>query len=218
VEPGKKYRLGDHEWVVAMRPSADAPRLIVQLFYDSSEAGADQQLNQFRTIVRNKIQMLAQSISIRNPLCKYVADLRVERAPRQLASSPNAMLAEWKSSGSLLFLYGMLFSEGSNVFVRSQPYFGELAGEADGSNIHIDLRIHADEFAQTADTHSLALLYALAMDARRRGQPDDVVLLFLGEAVSTAQGLDSTLRGVLPLKQALENALKRMGAPAKEIL
>lgn len=219
VEADKEYRLGDALWIVAMRPSANAPRLIVQLFdYASSEAGSEQQLAQFHTIVRNKIQMLAQSISIRNPLCKYVADLRVERTARQLASSPNATLAEWKSSGALLFLSGLLFRRESDVIVRSQPFFGELGGDTDISRVQIDLRIHVDEFGQTTDTHSLALLYALAMDARRRGQPNDVVLLFLGEAVSTAQGLDSTVPGVTLLKNALSDALKGIGAPVKEIL
>ncbi len=219
VEGAKTYRLGDATWVVAMRPGASAPRLIVQLFdYASTEAGSDQQLTQFHTIVRNKFQMLAQSMSIRNPLCKYVADLRVERAPRQLASSPNATLAEWKNSGALLFLSGLFFRRESDVIVRSQPFFGDLGSEADISRIQIDLRIHANEFGRTTDTHSLALLYALAMDARRRGQPTDVVLLFLGEAVSTAQGLDSAVPGVLPLKNALQDALKAIGAPVKDTL
>jgi hypothetical protein len=219
VDAAKPFRLGDAVWTVAMRPTASAPRLIVQLFdYASSEAGSDQQLAQFHTIVRNKFQMLAQSISIRNPLCKYVADLRVERAPRQLASSANATLAEWRNSGALLFLSGLFFRRESDVIVRSQPFFGELGSGADVSRIQIDLRIHADEFGQTTDTHSLALLYALAMDARRRGQPNDVVLSFLGEAVSTAQGLDSTVPGVLPLKNALQDALKGIGAPVKDAL
>lgn len=219
VEPDKDYRLGDARWIVAMRPSATAPRLIVQLFdYATSEGGPEQQLAQFQTIVRNKIQMLAQSISLRSPLCKYVADLRVERTPRQLASSPNATLAEWRSSGALLFLSGLLFRRESDLIVRSQPFFGELGGETDVSRVQIDLRINEDEFGQTTDSHSLALLYALAMDARRRGQSNDVVLVFLGEAVSTAQGLDSSVPGVMMLKNALRDALKGIGAPVPEVL
>ena len=219
VEAAKDFRLGDPLWVVAMRPTATAPRLLVQVFdYASSESGPERPLAQFQTIVRNKIQMLAQSIALRNPLCAYVADLRVERTPRQLASSPNAAMAEWRSSGSLLFLSGLLFRRNADLMVRSQPFFGELSVDADVSRVLLDLRVDADEFGQTTDSHSLALLYALAMDARRRGQPNDVVSVFLGEAVSIAQGLDSGVPGVLPLKKAVRAALEGIGAPVPNML
>lgn len=218
ADAAKHYRLGDARWVVAMRPTATAPRLLVQLFdYASSDGGPEQPLAQFQTIVRNKIQMLAQSIALRNPLCAYVADLRVERTPRQLASSPNAAMAEWRSTGSLLFLSGLLFRRNADLMVRSQPFFGELS-VGDVSRVQIDLRIDADEFSQTTDSHSLALLYALAMDARRRGQPNDVVYVFLGEAVSIAQGLDSTVPGVQLLKNAVRGALEGIGAPVPDLL
>lgn len=219
AEAAKDYRLGDPLWVVAMRPTATAPRLLVQVFdYASSESGPEQPLAQFQTIVRNKIQMLAQSMALRNPLCAYVADLRVERTPRQLASSPSAALSEWRSTGSLLFLSGLLFRRDAALMVRSQPFFGELSVGADVSRVQIDLRIDADEFGQTTDSHSLALLYALAMDARRRGLPNDVVYVFLGEAVSIAQGLDTTVPGVQLLKNALRGALEGIGAPIPEVL
>jgi len=219
VSAAKDYRLGDALWVVAMRPNASAPRLLVQLFdYTSKEAEPEQPLAQFQTIVRNKIQMLAVLIANRNPRCKYVEDLRVERTSRQLASSPNATLAEWRSSGSLLFLSGLLFRHNADLIVRSQPFFGELGVGADFSRVQIDLKVDADEFGQTTDSHSLALLYALGMDARRRGQPNDVVYVFLGEAVSIAKGLDSSVPGVLLLKNHLRAALKGIGAPVPDEL
>ena len=219
VDAAKTFRLGDAEWIVTMRPVATAPRLVVQLFdYATSDASLDQQLGQFHTIVRNKIQMLAQSIATRDPACLYVGDLRVQQTKRQLTSSPSATLAEWRNSGALLFLSGLFFRSGTDPVVRSQPFFGELAGQSDVGRVQIDLAINPDEFARTTDSHSLAVLYALAMDAKRRGQPNTVVLTFLGEAISIASGLDSKVPGVMPLKNAILDALRGMGAPVPEHL
>jgi hypothetical protein len=219
IDDTKTYRLGDAEWLVTMRPVATAPRLVVQLFdYATSDASLDQQLDQFHTIVRNKIQMLAQSIATRDPECVYVGNLRVEQTRRQLTSSPSATLAEWRNSGALLFLSGLFFRSGTDPVVRSQPFFGELAGQSDVSRVQLDLVINPDEFARTTDSHSLAVVYALAMDAKRRGQPNVVVLTFLGEAVSIAQDLDSNVPGVVLLKNAVRDALRGIGAPIPEAL
>lgn len=219
VDAAKTYRLGDAEWLVTMRPVATAPRLVVQLFdYATSDATLDQQLGQFHTIVRNKIQMLAQSIATRDPQCVYVADLRVQQTRRQLTLSASATLAEWRNSGALLFLSGLFFRNGADPVVRSQPFFGELAGPSDVGRVQIDLAVNPDEFARTTDSHSLAVLYALAMDAKRRGQPNAVVITFLGEAMSIASGLDAKVPGVAPLKNAVLDALRAAGAPVPEHL
>jgi hypothetical protein len=218
IDATTTYRLGDAEWVVTMRPSAKAPRLVVQMFaYATSDTSLDQQLDQFHIIVRNKIQMLAQSIATRDAQCVYVEDLRVEQTRRKL-TSPSATLAEWRNSGALLFLSGLFFRRGTDLVVRSQPFFGELAGQADFGRVQLDLAINPDEFARTTDSHSLAVLYALAMDAKRRGQPNVVILTFLGEAVSVAQDLDSKVPGIVLLKKAVRDALRGMGAPVPEAL
>jgi len=62
------------------------------------------------------------------------------------------------------------------------------------------------------------VLYALAMDARRLGRPNDVVLTFLGEAVSVAQSIDSSLPGVAALKAQLRKAIQDLGAPIPPVL
>jgi hypothetical protein len=216
VERDRTYRLGEPRWVIVLRPATTAPRLLIQLFdYAPSEGEQRQRFGQFQSIVRNKIQMLAESLATRHPQCKYVAELRIVRADRQLASSPSEQLAEWRASNALAFFSGLVFRRDADIIVRSQPYFGELAQI---SRLQLDLKVDEQEFSQTTDSHSLALLYALAMDARRLGYSRDVIFTYLGEAVSLARGIDSSTPGITLLKDALRDAFEKMGAPVPEDL
>jgi hypothetical protein len=220
AEPDRTYRLGDAQWLITLRPTKTAPRLLVQVFdYAPSDAQQRQRFGQFQNIVRNKIQMLAESLAARHPECKYVGDLRIVRIDRQLASSPSEMLAEWRATNALAFFSGLVFQKEADIMVRSQPYFGELAIDVPGiSRVQLDLKVDEQEFSQTTDSHSLALLYALAMDARRLGYSRDVVFTYLAEAVSVARGIDSTMPGIALLKRALRSSLEQMGAPVPEDL
>ena len=210
-KPDEVFRLGDARWEVAMRAGATAPRLLVQV-YDYPSGGV--LFDQFYLLVRNKIQVLVDSIKSRcEPQCTYLGDLRVERAGREQPASPNRTLADWRSTNALLFLSGLFFRRDSVDFVSSQPFFGELARNAGELNrVPLELRIDASELGRTTDSHSLALLYALAMDAERVGRPKDIILALLGEAVSIEKGI-SGVPGVSTLKAQLDKALERLGAP-----
>jgi hypothetical protein len=220
ADADQTYTLGDSRWIVALRSAETAPRLLIQLFdYAASEAEPRERFAQFQTIVRNKIQMLVESLAARHPRCRYVADLRIVRADRPLPSSPRETLAEWRDSNALAFFSGLVFRRNADVVVRSQPYFGELVLHVpEISRLQLDLKIDEQEFSQTTDSHSLALLYALAMDARRLGYSHDVIFTYLGEAVSVARGMDSSVPGIALLKSALRDTLKQMGAPLTEEL
>ena len=220
AEPDQTYRLGDARWVVTLRPSVSAPRLLIQLFdYSASDGEPRDRFVQFQNIVRNKMRMLVDSIELKRPESKYLRDLRIVSAGRPLASSPGETLAEWRSSNALAFFSGVVFQKDSHIIVRSQPFFGELTQHVpEISRLQLDLRIDEQEFSQTTDSHSLALLYALAMDARRLGYPNDVVLFYLGEAVSVARDIDPTLPGIGLLKNALRGAFGQLNAPVPENL
>src|SRR5687767_14531419 len=103
AEPSESYRLGDGEWTVKMRFKPGAPRIVVRVFdYATTDAALDQQLDQFHTIVRTKIRILAESLAARDPEYRYVADLTVEPMRRELTASASAALAEWRNSGALM--------------------------------------------------------------------------------------------------------------------
>ncbi len=216
ADPQAGYRLGDSEWAVALAPKPQAPRLTIELF-DYSGAGASAErrdsFQQFCTIIRNKINMLIESLAAGNKSFAYLADLRVARVTRELAGSPNETLAQWRDSYALALFSGLFFNRDQALYVRSQPFLGELAPKFPSSRIQLDLRIDENEFSQTVDSHSLVVLYALAMDAQRLGYPKDVVFALLGEAVSIARGLDSSVAGVGPLKDAVREAVRNLGAP-----
>jgi hypothetical protein len=219
AEPAETLRLGDTLWKVGLKPRASAPRLLIQLFdYASSDGDSGRQLRQFQEVIRNKINMLADSLRAKNPQCAYLSALQVSLAERPIASTPAATLDDWRSSNALLFLSGLVFREPAGLMVRSQPFFGELIDVSSGgprlSRLQLDLRIDPREYSQTTDSHSLAVLYALAQDAHRLKQPPDVILVFLAEAVSVSRGIDSEVPGLDILKSELRNMFGKIGIPA----
>ncbi len=215
ANPSVKYSLKDRNWSVEVHVRGGSPRLTIQLF-DYAGAGERPErrelFDQFCEIVRNKISMLSEAMVSRNKECAYVAQIQVIRQKRELDLSPRDRLEHWRQTHSLQLLSGMLLDSGGKTSVRSQPFHGDLAAGA-GSRIQLEMKIDANEFSQTADTHSLAVLYALALDARAMGRPDDVVFTYLAEAVSIARGLDSSLPGVSLLKDALRNAFTQANRP-----
>jgi hypothetical protein len=135
-------------------------------------------------------------------------DLRVAQATRKPADSPGQRIREWRATNALLFLSGSLIRKDSAYFVNSLPYFGELAADdAPVRNLRLELSIDASELRKTTDSHSLAFLYAMAMDARRLKLPKDVVVIFLADANSIANQMDETIPGVRELKTAVQKAL-----------
>jgi hypothetical protein len=215
ADASAKYPLKDRQWTVEVRAGAGAPRLLIQLF---DYAGARERperremFDQFCEIVRNKISMLSEAMVSRNKACAYVAEIKVVRQRRELDLSPRDSLEHWRKTHSLQMLSGLLLETGGVSAVRSQPFFGDLVG-AGASHIQLEMKIDANEFGRTVDTHSLAVLYALAMDARAMGRPDDVVFTYLAEAVSIARGLDSSIPGIAPLKDALRGAFTQANRP-----
>jgi hypothetical protein len=211
------YPLREQEWAVALAPQNRAPRLTIEVF-DYSGVGTSperqESFQRFCTIVRNKINMLVETLVAGNKACNYLVDLRLARVTRELTGSPSETLAVWQDSYALALFSGLFFNREQSLFVRSQPFLGELSSSLPSSRLQLDLRIDENEFSQTVDSHSLVVLYALAMDARRLGYSRDVVFALLAEAVSIARGLDSSLAGVRPLKDALRESLRNMGAPA----
>jgi|SoiMethySBSTD1v2_1073268.scaffolds.fasta_scaffold05286_3 hypothetical protein len=215
-EPNTAYTLGNPDWEVVMRSAPKAPRLLVQVNNYPPEGPL---FDQFYGIVSSKIRVLGDRIARDHPACDYMRDLRVEKTGRVDDRSANRTLLDWRSTNALLFLSGMFRRDGTTDYVRSTPFFGELASkDADLNSLQLELRIDVSELQQTTDSHSLAVLYALAMDARRLGRPNDVVLTFLGEAVSVAQSIDSSLPGVAALKAQLRKAIQDLGAPIPPVL
>jgi hypothetical protein len=219
VSPEQRYRLGEQEWKVALRPIATKPRLLVEIFeYQTpTPTPEDKRLaEQFHGLIREKIEVLADSLATRHPACKYLMDLRVAQATRKPAESPGQRIQEWRATNALLFLSGSLIRKESAYFVNSLPYFGDLAAnDAPIRNLRLELSIDASELRKTTDSHSLAFLYAMAMDARRLKLPKDVVVIFLADANSIASQMDETIPGVRELKTAVQKALhdEQAGSP-----
>jgi hypothetical protein len=198
-----------------MAPNPSAPRLLVQLFdYPGSTDEERRRFEQFQTIVRSKIPVIVDALVQADPAYKYLDNLRIVSASRQLAASPAETLAEWRGRNALMFLSGVLFKDDTAVLVRSQPFLGELAHTQRLNQLQLDLRVHQDELGQAQDSHSAALLYALAMDARRLKKPTHVVARFLGLAALRTANVDARTPGLGILKDAVEDALRQVQSEA----
>ncbi len=214
--PAAKYEFGSGKWYVAVGTQANGPRLIVHLFkYGGASELPERRVkfDQFSTIIRQKIQDLGQELASQNEACAYLTGLTVVRSDRELDFSPRDTLEYWKKSNSLQILSGLLDQRGGGFFVRSRPYFGELAAGSPAERVELELNIDAEELGKTLDSHSLALLYALASDARRRNLPSEVVFIYLARAVSIARELDASVAGASGLKRAIRDLFRSMGRP-----
>jgi hypothetical protein len=214
--PSTEYDVRSGKWFVPIAMQTSGPRLIVHLFkYGGSSEPPERRVkfDQFSTIIRQKIQDLGQDLASQNQACAYLNGLTVVRSNRELEFNARDTLEYWKKSNSLQILSGLLDQRRGEFFVRSRPFFGELAAGSPAERVELELNIDTDELGKTLDSHSLALLYALACDARRRNLPREVVFIYLARAVSIARELDSSVAGVPRLKQAIRGVFRTMGRP-----
>lgn len=160
---------------------------LVQELSDNPElTGADaaQQLNRLR------LQMLGW-----NGTAWVTADSGAMVGGDVAGLDREQQLRIWQERHSLSLLSGTLSGSrngDSGPFrVDNQMFIGTLDGSANGRSIPLTMEIGPEEFRVTRDAHALAVLYALALDARHLGYPDEVVTAYLSKAYSIAQ----TLRG-----------------------
>ena len=127
----------------------------------------------------------------------------------------------WKKSHSLLLFRGTIFSnDGTNFFAKSRPYFGDLRGEYPHPSAVVQLPIEAEQIGMTNDTHSLIVLYVLAMDAIRTHDKPDQIIALLTKARDKINDLKRPGRLPLPpdiikLEESISHALeeqKKLGS------
>ncbi|MBA7678840.1 hypothetical protein ES703_87118 [subsurface metagenome] len=104
----------------------------------------------------------------------------------------------------------IISDDGLTYIVYSCFYLGKLRAYLPHEVITVELPIKSTEFANTKDSHTLVILYALAMDARSLGYPKDRIALFLKAAENKISDLErrrGSLSGDLAgLKRAIRQA------------
>jgi hypothetical protein len=230
--------------------ATNAPRVEIALLpYSGLESEGPRKIafDEFRGILEDKLTNLVQELAAtpelaRDEAAQQLAKLKLNTLSRSPSDAQPAArsiagvdlpaldleqkLRIWRQRHSLGLLTGTLSEEVATdrrrYRVDSQIFIGDLDGAPLGRSIPLMMQIGPEEFSNTRDTHALALLYALALDARRLGYRDDVVTVYLSKAYSIARGLrESVSGGTLPepverIADQVEAELSQMARRARQ--
>ena len=196
---------------------AEGPRVTLQFFkysgvHDNNEA-AKNQFDSFKSIIHAKISSISEELSSREHFAEleklgpfFPTDASGKHA---IWSGNNAKLLErWKNAGTLEIFLGRIRIQENAYSVRSRVFLGNLPTSIDSKFIVIDLPIADEQYDTTRDSHSVAILYALAMDARLRCRPEFEVFELLSAARERLADVPSTVSGVEQLRIAVEQSFQ----------
>ncbi|VAV85114.1 hypothetical protein MNBD_DELTA01-217 [hydrothermal vent metagenome] len=196
----------------------DPPRLSIEIFkYNGLEDDTrEKKFKTFVEIIHDKISRLSEEIEYKYDGINQLNDLALnivkdadsgEHAPFE--GTGNDLYDHWNSSNALEVFIGRLRVQDSNYSVRSKVFLGDLKGALESKTVAIDLPISDEEFDTTRDSHSIITLYALAIDAKRRGQPDQEVLSLLSEAYSRLPE-SSQMSMLIDLETAIKETIENI--------
>ena len=196
---------------------AAEPRVSLQLFkYSAIHDGDEEVIRQFESftdIIRAKISSISEELSS-SPHFSELQNLNTflpkdENGKHVKWSGSNAdLMARWKSSSALEIFIGRIRVADDHYSVRSEVFFGDLKTSLNSRFIKIDLPIEDEQFDTTRDSHSVAILYALAMDARQRCRPEYEVIELLSAAKERLADVPSSVTGVEGLRSAVNSGLE----------
>ncbi len=179
-------------WILSSEALAE-PRVEIALFkyLGASEGEAKKKFEQFRWVMRNKILNLKVAV-----LQKTSEDDQVDVENLGYLDSvyinfkgedtfegerPERINELMKNERAILGLLRetIISDDNTNYTVYSEFYLRDLKGFYPRDVITVRLPVKSTEFGNTRDSHTLVILYALAMDAKRLGYDKNHIALFL---------------------------------------
>lgn len=166
-----------------------APKSQVAIFQykGANSATSKDKFEVFQGIIEDKIANLRREVfQDDEQALAYLEDIHVSYYAQD-SFTRNANIKRWlkNQSSVLCLLRGTIVSDDNLTYmVKSSFYLGELKEYFPYDVVRIDLPIKISEHANTQDSHSLVILYALAMDARRIGSDSHHVARFLTSALN----------------------------------
>jgi hypothetical protein len=216
-EPERSYWLQPNVPVdvrLARGQQKEPRRKILLLPYASQQADGAKQREFLAAILRSKIDTLAERIMQREP-ATALSRLKLETADQLAAMSTEDRRKRWVSDHLLEISSGILFSKDGRTTARGELYLGELA---DPPSIQLDLALDPEAFGKLNDSHALALVFALAVDAEQAGAPKHVITAYLDEATQLCQQLGATGDdGLRRLKGSVATLLQRWNGAAGQL-
>jgi hypothetical protein len=184
--------------------NSNQPRTQVALFrYRGAIAGqqdpANVKFDLFRGMIEQKLDNIREQVTQTWDVTGsgwedivYLSDVHVRYYEENDRFAGISEMHRWmKDTNALNVMRGSIATDDNvNYHVYSRFYLGDLSPSILPDEISVDLPITASEFANTRDSHTLVLLYALAMDAKRVGRPTSQVALLLSSAQSIIADLE----------------------------
>lgn len=213
------------QWVLLMMamfapfasPAQNSPRVTVQIFkYTGVHSTAEQrQFDAFKAIIHAKISSISEELAE----SEYFGELEHLKPffPQNsggdhvpFTGSNADLLQRWRSANSLEIFLGRIADGGDGYTVISRIFLGDLETGLTSRFLSIELPIMDNQYETTRDSHSVAILYALAMDARRRCRPEHEVVELLSKASERLADVPVGVRGMDELRIALQTDLESL--------
>ena len=203
-------------WFNFAKIASAAPKNEVALFeYEGVVEGdvSSAKFGVFRGILKDKISNLKREVLQGDVQgFEYLEDVYVNFRAKDTFTKTEGINRWLKNQTSVLcLLRGTILSDDNVTYlVKSSLHLGELKGSFPYDVVKITLPVSSSEFGNTQDSHSLVILYALAMDAKRLGQDKSHIARFLTAANNKLADLKrrrGSLSGdLLLLETALQQA------------
>jgi len=173
------------------------------------------QFDVFQGLIDQKIDRLRnqlESASVTKASPGLVPDVHLKYRGEDSFEEASGVALWLKNEGSVLnVMRGTIVADqDANYSVHTRFYLADRTDYLPLDVVSVQLPIKDTEFANTADSHTLVILYALAMDAKRLKRPPAQVAVFLSAAENTIadlEGRSGKLTGDLAsLKAAVKKA------------
>src|SRR5688572_10000730 len=208
-ETGAQYLEPGRRLVATLDEAHTAPRLRIAILPSPVDAAAPH-LQQLQEALADKIVNVSQTFAPRGDAYAYLAQLKVwSEGP--LSPSLKEMGDFWKLRHALEVVGGQVKQTTQPVTVHSVIYLGDLAPIPQRETVRLDVTITPDSFADTRESYSVVMLYALARDAQRMKRPPHVIAALLNEARIQSQQIDDSANALADIKAAIDSALNALG-------
>lgn len=191
-------------------PASAQPRDEIALFqYDGviPDHSTAAKFGVFRGILKDKLLNIRREVSQDADLdFGYLDRIHIRFMNEDLFSGQDNIKKWMKSQATVLGIFrGTILSDDNVTYVvRSNFHLGDLKNHYPDDVIKIQLPVKSSEFGNTKDSHTLVILYALAMDAKRLGYHKHHIAVLLKSANDTLADImrrDASLSGDLALLQ-----------------